>query len=295
MAGMQTILQIELLESRDCPATVDFTNGYLTVLGNSESESITLTRDGIDVVVEGQRFNLSSIRMIVISAGSGNDTITVDSAITNPTTIYGGFGDDIIFGGNGSNTIFGGYGNDTIFGGNGYDRIIGGGGTDTINGGGGRNVLIQNQASFRGILRVNTSMEQQVIDQVNLERTNAGLNALTTNFQLNGAAYIHSDNMARLSATLGFGALSHTLTQTISPETSNRLDIVGYTNFNTRFSYGENLAVGYPTVAEAVAAWMDSPGHRANILNPNFLETGVSITTDSSGQFYITQVFGERL
>ena len=41
----------------------------------------------------------------------------------------------------------------------------------------------------------------------------------------------------------------------------------GYVNWTTG---GENIAAGYPTAEEVVAAWMSSPGHRANILNANY-------------------------
>jgi uncharacterized protein YkwD len=55
---------------------------------------------------------------------------------------------------------------------------------------------------------------------------------------------------------------------------------------------GENVAYGYPNGKSAVAAWMRSPGHRANILNPNFRLIAVGAYQDSRGSWYVAQVFG---
>src|SRR3989344_4740191 len=64
------------------------------------------------------------------------------------------------------------------------------------------------------------------------------------------------------------------------------------------FSYaGENLAVDFSDSADVSRAWLDSPGHRANILNKNFLETGVAI---SKGMYqgrettFVVQFFGRQ-
>ena len=55
---------------------------------------------------------------------------------------------------------------------------------------------------------------------------------------------------------------------------------------------GENVAYGYPNGRSVVAAWMRSPGHRANILNPNFRLIAVGAYQDSHGSWYVAQVFG---
>jgi len=73
-----------------------------------------------------------------------------------------------------------------------------------------------------------------------------------------------------------------------------RLRDAGY---NYRLA-AENIAAGVPTPAAAVALWMDSPGHRANILNCAFRETGVSYVDDPGDklayEYYWTQTFGVR-
>lgn len=55
---------------------------------------------------------------------------------------------------------------------------------------------------------------------------------------------------------------------------------------------GENVAYGYLDGTSVTAAWMASPGHRANLLNPVYRLIGVGATQDSSGRWYVSQVFG---
>ena len=55
---------------------------------------------------------------------------------------------------------------------------------------------------------------------------------------------------------------------------------------------GENVAFGYPNGKSVVLAWMASPGHRANILNPKFRLIAVGAYQDSRGLWYASQVFG---
>ncbi|TGV29209.1 secretion protein, partial [Mesorhizobium sp. M00.F.Ca.ET.186.01.1.1] len=49
---------------------------------------------------------------------------------------------------------------------------------------------------------------------------------------------------------------------------------------------GENIAAGYPDAIEAHESWMNSPGHRKNILEKDFTQLGVGVITD-----YFTQAF----
>ncbi len=55
---------------------------------------------------------------------------------------------------------------------------------------------------------------------------------------------------------------------------------------------GENIAYGYPTAKSVMRAWMRSPGHRANILRPQFRRIGLGMSTDSNGRIYWVQNFG---
>ena len=57
----------------------------------------------------------------------------------------------------------------------------------------------------------------------------------------------------------------------------------------------ENVALGYPDAETVVQGWMNSKGHRANILNSEVAETGIAIARSSAGGLYYCQVFGRRL
>ena len=63
------------------------------------------------------------------------------------------------------------------------------------------------------------------------------------------------------------------------------------TNAGYRWStWGENVAAGQPTPADAMSSWMASPGHRANILNGSVNHIGVAATTGTNGVVYWTMV-----
>jgi uncharacterized protein YkwD len=59
--------------------------------------------------------------------------------------------------------------------------------------------------------------------------------------------------------------------------------------------YGENVAYGYPTGRAVVRGWMHSPGHRANILRPQFRLMGLAARRGGDGRWYAAQVFGRKL
>jgi uncharacterized protein YkwD len=58
------------------------------------------------------------------------------------------------------------------------------------------------------------------------------------------------------------------------------------------WTIGENLAAGQRSPAEAVQAWMDSPCHRQNVLNPAFTELGIGVRVGGDYGFYWVQEFG---
>lgn len=114
--------------------------------------------------------------------------------------------------------------------------------------------------------------QSEVLVRTNAERTRRGLRALT----VSGCADRFADAWASRLASLG--SLSH---QALSPI----LSTCGARRV------GENVAFGNVTPAALVKMWMDSPGHRANILNPAFTAVGVGSVTTSSGRVYGVQVF----
>jgi uncharacterized protein YkwD len=63
-------------------------------------------------------------------------------------------------------------------------------------------------------------------------------------------------------------------------------------NFGLQFTAaGENIAYGQRTPAEVMRDWMNSPGHRNNILSRSFSQIGVGLAKNSSGVCYWTQQF----
>lgn len=121
--------------------------------------------------------------------------------------------------------------------------------------------------------------EAQVLTLVNKERASAGCSPLTSNAKLTEAADDYSDVMARS------GVMSHT-----GPDGSTmagRVDAAGY----AWSTLGENIARGQSDAAAVMDAWMNSPGHRANILNCSFKEIGVGVHFGDGGPWW-TQNFG---
>ncbi|MFF4565032.1 sigma-70 family RNA polymerase sigma factor [Streptomyces sp. NPDC001435] len=127
-----------------------------------------------------------------------------------------------------------------------------------------------------------TGTVAQVVALVNKERANAGCGPLTENAQLEKAAQAHSDDMAARNF------FDHTNPDGVDP--GQRITAAGY-----RWStYGENIAQGQQTPESVMDSWMNSPGHRANILNCSFKEIGVGVHKGSGGPWW-TQDFGAKL
>jgi uncharacterized protein YkwD len=280
-------LGVELLEGRDCPA-VKFFNGILTVTGTGGDDTLIVTQSGGAIAAQGQSFNAASVARIVVTGQGGNDTIHNNTG--KPASLFGGIGDDTITGGWGADRIFGGNGADSLRGNGGDDTIYGGGGIDVIDGGSGTNSV---EYGSRYLVRGNSAIELEIIRLVNVERVAAQLPALTVNYRLNAAANLHTTDMVRICSLYGpYAAHQHALYGTARPQVSDRFDAVGYDSWNTSFALGENIAYGYSTAADVVRAWMNSPGHRANILSPNFREIGVAVGVDAFGRLFFTQNFG---
>lgn len=128
-----------------------------------------------------------------------------------------------------------------------------------------------------------TSQENEVIRLVNVERARAGLPSLKTNWQLSRVARYKSADMANR------GYFSHT-----SPTYGSPFRMME--SFGLRFSAaGENIAYGQRTPAEVMRDWMNSPGHRSNIMGRNYTEVGVGLAKNKNGVCYWTQMFMKSL
>lgn len=65
-----------------------------------------------------------------------------------------------------------------------------------------------------------------------------------------------------------------------------------FTRCSGLHTVGENIAAGYRSAAAVVRAWLNSPGHRANILNPDFTRIGLGLAASAGGTRYWVQDFG---
>lgn len=124
-----------------------------------------------------------------------------------------------------------------------------------------------------------SAIEKEVVRLVNVERQKNGLSALELDVALSKVAREKSKDMA----TKGY--FSHT-----SPTYGSPFDMMK--KFGIKYSTaGENIAMGQATAEAVVKAWMNSEGHRANILNKNFTKIGVGYYKASNGSPYWTQMF----
>lgn len=121
-------------------------------------------------------------------------------------------------------------------------------------------------------------LETQMIGLVNKERTSRGLKALTFDDNLRRIAIIHSDDMFKR------GYFSH-----YSPEGKTVTDRAAAANIDYTV-IGENLAYA-PDLITAHNGLMNSPGHRANILSPDYTKIGIGIDDGGDYGLMITQDF----
>lgn len=123
----------------------------------------------------------------------------------------------------------------------------------------------------------NTAIANQVLQLINAERAKNGLGALTMNTNAQKAAQVRANEIV--------SQFSHTRPNGQSCFTALK-------EFNVSYSTaGENIAYGQPDAKSVVNAWMNSSGHRANILKGSFKQTGIGVYKDSKGVYYWTQMF----
>ncbi|MGF0173966.1 CAP domain-containing protein [Streptomyces sp. Marseille-Q5077] len=120
----------------------------------------------------------------------------------------------------------------------------------------------------------------EVVDLTNRERARAGLRPLAVDPALGTAAQAYSADMAARAF------YSHT-----SPEGSQPWDRAAAAGSRMR-SIGENIACGQRSSGEVVEGWMNSPGHRANILKRDFTHIGIGFAGGGPAGTYWTQLFG---
>lgn len=127
------------------------------------------------------------------------------------------------------------------------------------------------------------TLEMKVVDLVNQQRISNGLQPLTNNWQLERVARYKANDMANNNY------FNH-----ISPTYGSPFNMME--DFGIYFSSaGENIAMGQTTPQQVVNAWMNSPGHRANILSATYTQIGVGYAKNKNGVVYWSQMFVKPL
>ncbi|GAA2605019.1 CAP domain-containing protein [Paractinoplanes durhamensis] len=126
-----------------------------------------------------------------------------------------------------------------------------------------------------------TQLETEVVRLTNVQRTAKGCPALRIDDRLIKAARAHSADMVAERFFDHTGSNGSTF---VAREVA-----AGYPK---RGASAENIAWGYRTAQEVVSRWMNSPGHRANILNCGSIAVGVGVAYTAGGAPYYTQDFG---
>jgi uncharacterized protein YkwD len=130
------------------------------------------------------------------------------------------------------------------------------------------------------------SLEHQAFDLINKKRLENGLQPLVWNAELEAVAKMHSQNMAQ------YQFFSHKgLDNKYVSDRALAAHIVGWR------SIGENIAVnrGYSDPAGfAIELWLESAGHRRNLLDSGWKESAIGVAMSPDGSFYFTQVFLTR-
>lgn len=127
---------------------------------------------------------------------------------------------------------------------------------------------------------VNGSIEDSVLSLINGERALEGLAPVLLDLSLDAAAEAHSLDMA-----------STPCFQHASCDGTSWSDRIK-TYYTPVTAIGEIIAAGYTTPESVVDAWMNSPGHRANILNGSFVVAGVALANGGTFGTYWTVDFG---
>jgi uncharacterized protein YkwD len=128
-------------------------------------------------------------------------------------------------------------------------------------------------------------LSHQLVRLTNGERVARGLPPLKAAQELHSSSWFHSDWMA------DHDCFSHNCPG--EPDWIARIQNAGYVNYT---ALGENIAGGYATASGAIAAWMNSDGHRANMLSTDFREAGGGYAYSGTAELhnYWTMDYGAR-
>jgi uncharacterized YkwD family protein len=122
-----------------------------------------------------------------------------------------------------------------------------------------------------------SQVAQQVLDLVNQERSKAGLSALSMN-----------SSLSKMATDKAVDMINNNYFDHQSPTYGSPFDMMK-TYGITYNAAGENIAKGQTSASEVMSQWMNSPGHRANILNGNYNQIGIGYYNSAWVQEFIGQ------
>lgn len=131
-----------------------------------------------------------------------------------------------------------------------------------------------------------TILKNVLIAETNINRKQDNTSLLAENSLLDIAAQAKADDMAKK------GYFSH-----VSPDGSEPWYWIKEAGYDYSYA-GENLAVNFSDSEDVMKAWMNSPGHRANILSGNFKEIGIGVSSglyNGKEAVFVVQMFGSRV
>lgn len=134
--------------------------------------------------------------------------------------------------------------------------------------------------------QANTFLEEQIFVEVNKIRVENNLPELKKNSQLQNAAKKKTVDM------LSFKYFAH-----VGPFNKKWSDFIKDEGYDYIYA-GENLAKDYESSSEIIAAWVESPSHKENILNQEYVDTGIAVSfnrTDLSSGILVAQEFGKKI
>lgn len=130
-------------------------------------------------------------------------------------------------------------------------------------------------------IELNSGFTKTFLSLVNDHRESIGLKKLIQDDEIDDVVTNHSEQMAE--GKIAFGHLGFT------DRCAESRKILRGANW-----CGENVARGQKTPERVFTAWMNSPGHKANIENPRATHTGFGYAKDEKGKIYWTQIFLEK-
>ena len=126
------------------------------------------------------------------------------------------------------------------------------------------------------------SLAAQAIINVNVKRKQANVTNLLADPALNRISRARAEDLVKL------GELSH-----ITPTYGTTEELFGKFDYSWT-AYGENIGAGFTDALEITNAWLESPAHKENLLNPVFTHMGAGTATDQDGKIYWVTLYSKK-